>query len=297
VDWPTGHAFMTALVTGLLLGGLFAVTALGLSLIFGVLRLINLVHGELLVLGAYFSFELGRRTGIDPLVGLIVIVPVVFLVAYPAERILLGPLIGKGAEAPLMTTFGLSIILVNVYILAFHADTRSLEASYATDSMQVRGIDIPVIYAISFGFAVVITAATHVFLQRTGYGREIRAASEDAGAAEVLGVNVARAYGITYALGAAFAAIGGVLVGLAFGFNPSTGTTWLLTGFAVVVLGGLGSLKGTLIGGLLLGVAESVGASFPQVGDGYRDFIGFMVFLVILAVRPRGLYGRTALTL
>jgi branched-chain amino acid transport system permease protein len=292
VDWPTGHALATALVTGLLLGGLFTVTALGLSLVFGVMRLINLVHGELLVLGAYLALELGRHGGLDPLLSLVVIVPAMFLVAYPGERILIGPLIAKGAEAPLMTTFGLSIIAMNLYIRFFSGDTQSLHASYATESFNVAGIDVPVIYAIGFGFALALTAVTHQALQRTGFGREIRAAAEDPQAAEVLGVNVDRAYGITYGLGAAFAAIGGVLVGLAFSFDPSTGTTYLLTGFAVVVLGGLGSLKGTLVGGLLLGVAESVGASFPQVGDGYRDFIGFVVFLVVLAVRPRGLFGR-----
>jgi branched-chain amino acid transport system permease protein len=290
VDWPTGHAFATALVTGLLLGGLFTVTALGLSLVFGVMRLINLVHGELLVLGAFLAFELGKHGGLDPLVSLVAVVPAMFLLGYPIQRILLGPL--KGAEAPLMTTFGLSIIAVNVFRLVFSADERSLNASYATDSFSAAGIDVPAIYAISFAFALVLTTATHLFMQRTGYGREIRAAAEDPEAAEVLGVNVARAYGLTYGLGSAFAAIGGVLVGLAFSFNPTTGATYLLTGFAVVVLGGLGSLKGTLVGGLLLGVAESVGASFPQVGDGYRDFIGFAVFLAVLAVRPRGLFGR-----
>lgn len=292
MDWPTGHAFATALVTGLLLGGLFTVTALGLSLVFGVMRLINLVHGELLVLGAFFAFELGKHGGLDPLVSLVAVVPAMFLLGYPIQRILLGPLMGKGAEAPLMTTFGLSIIAVNVFRLVFSADERSLNASYATDSFSAAGIDVPTIYAISFAFALVLTTATHLFMQRTGYGREIRAAAEDPEAAEVLGVNVARAYGLTYGLGSAFAAIGGVLVGLAFSFNPTTGATYLLTGFAVVVLGGLGSLKGTLVGGLLLGVAESVGASFPQVGDGYRDFIGFAVFLGVLAVRPRGLFGR-----
>lgn len=292
IDWPTGHALVTALVTGLLLGGLFTVTALGLSLVFGVMRLINLVHGELLVLGAYLSLELSRHYGIDPLLGLLIVAPAVFLVAYPAERVLLGPLISKGAEAPLMTTFGLSIIGVNLFILVFSGDTQALQASYATSSVQVVGIDIPVIYAISFAFAIVLTAATHVFLRGTMSGRRIRAAAEDPEAAEVLGVNVARVYGLTYAIGAAFAAIGGVLVGLAFSFTPTTGTAYLLTGFAVVVLGGLGSLNGTLVGGLLLGVAESVGASFPQVGDGYRDFIGFVVFLVVLAIRPQGLFGR-----
>lgn len=292
MDWPTGHALVTALVTGLLLGGLFTVTALGLSLIFGVLRLINLVHGELLVLGAYLSLELGRNAGLEPLLSLVVIVPAVLALGYPFERILLGPLIAKGPEPPLLTTFGLSVIGMNLFILVFSADTRSLQASYATDSMSVAGIDIPVIYAISFGFALVLTAATHLFLQRTAYGREIRAAAEDPVAAEVLGVNVARAYGLTYGIGAAFAAIGGVLVGLAFSFTPTTGTGYLLTGFTVVVLGGLGSLKGTLVGGLLLGVVESVGASFPQVGDGYRDFIGFVLFLIVLAIRPQGLFGR-----
>jgi len=292
VDLPTGHAFVTALVTGLLLGGLFTVAALGLSLIFGVMRLINLVHGELIVLGAYLALQLSRHWGLDPLLSLAVIVPGIGVLAYPAERVLIGPLVGKGAEAPLMTTFGLSIIAMNVFILVFSADTRSLEAAYATESLQVAGIDIPAIYAISFGFAVVLTAVLHLFLQRTAYGREIRAAAEDAEAAEVLGVHVARAYGITYAIGAALAAVAGVLVGLTFSFTPTTGTGYLLTGFAVVVLGGLGSLKGTLLGGLLLGVAESVGASFPQVGDGYRDFIGFVAFLVILALRPRGLFGR-----
>ena len=292
MEWPTWHALATAIVDGVLLGGLFTVTALGLSLIFGVMRLINLVHGELLVLGAYLSLELGRHAGIEPLLSLLVVVPVMFLLCYPGERILLGPLVARGMEPPLMTTFGVSIILMNLFVRFFSGDTQSLNASYATDSINVAGIDIPVIYAISFCFALVLTAATHLFLRRTGFGREVRAAAEDPAAAEVLGVNVARTYGITYGIGAAFAAVGGVLVGLSFSFDPASGTTYLLTGFTVVVLGGLGSLKGTLVGGLLLGVVESVGASFPQVGDGYRDFIGFCVFLVLLAVRPQGLFGR-----
>jgi branched-chain amino acid transport system permease protein len=215
-----------------------------------------------------------------------------FIVAYPAERVLIGPLLDKGPEAPLMTTFGLSIIAANLFIRFFSGDTQSLQAGYATESVSVAGIDIPVIYLISFGFGVGLTLATHFFLQRTGFGREIRAAAEDPTAAEVLGVNVARAYGMTYALGASFAAIGGVLIGLAFSFDPSSGAAWLLTGFAVVVLGGLGSLKGTLVGGLLLGLVESVGASFPQVGDGYRNLIGCLAFLLLLAIRPQGLFGR-----
>jgi branched-chain amino acid transport system permease protein len=289
---PTGHAFADALVNGVLLGGLFAATALGLSLVFGVMRLINIVHGELLVLGAYLSWVLLNHTSIDPLVTIVIVAPALFVVGLPVQRLLLNPLMDKGAEAPLLTTFGLSIIAQNLFQLVFSADTRTLQASYASSSVSVAGIDVPVIYAIGFAFAVAMTVTTHFFVQRTGVGREIRASAEDPEAAEVLGVDVSRIYAITYGIGAAFAAIGGVLVGLAFSITPTTGTQYLLIGFAVVVLGGLGSVWGTLVGGVLLGVVESVGASFTSVGDGYRDFIGLAAFLVILAIRPRGLFGR-----
>lgn len=289
---PSGHALATAFLSGLLLGGLLAVTALGLSLVFGVMRLVNIVHGELLVLGAYLSWFLLKDAGIDPLLGTLVVAPALLVIGLPIQRLLLNPIMGTGAEAPLLTTFGLSIIGQNLFLLFWSADTRSLQASYGTASARVLGLDVPVMYAIGFGFALVLTTATQLFIRRTSLGRQIRASAEDPSAAEVLGVDVGRVYTFTYGLGAAFAGIGGILVGLAFSFTPTTGTAYLLTGFAVVVLGGLGSLKGTLLGGLILGVIESVGASFPQVGDGYRDFIGLVTFLVILAIRPRGLFGR-----
>ncbi len=291
VTVPTGHEFATALVSGLLLGGLFAVTALGLSLVFGVMRLINLVHGELVILGAYLAFELSTRASIDPLVSLIAVVPAVMLIGYPVQRILLTPVMRKGPEPALLTTFGLSIIAQNVFLLIFSGDTRSLGASYATSSLTLVGIHVPTMYLIAFGFAVLLCGGAHLFLQRTAPGRAVRASAEDAEAAEVMGIDVRRVYGAIYALAAGCAAVGGVLVGLTFSFDPSAGTTYLLTGFAVVVLGGLGNIKGSFYGGLLLGLVESLGASF--FGDGYRDFIGFMAFLIILSVRPQGLFGRT----
>jgi branched-chain amino acid transport system permease protein len=290
VDLPSGHALVTALVTGVLLGGLFAITALGLSLVFGVMRLINLVHGELVVLGAYLSYVLLDRAGIDPLAGMLVVAPALAVVCYPVQRVLLTPLMSKGPEAPLLTTFGLSVIAQNVFILVFTGDTQSLNTSYSSDSVELLSIDIPVVYLIGFGLALTLSVAAHLVIQRTGIGREIRASAEDAEAAEVLGVNVPRIHAITYALGAACAAVGGVLVGLTFSFTPTSGVTYLLTGFAVVVLGGLGSVKGTLLGGLLLGAIESVGGAF--FGDGYRDLIGMLAFLTILALRPQGLFGR-----
>lgn len=289
---PSGHELITAIVTGVLLGGLFAVTALGLSLVFGVLRLINLVHGELVLLGAYLAYVISTHTGIDPLITLLAVVPIAFVVAFPVQKFLLTPVMGTGAEAALLTTFGLSVIAQNLYTLIFSGDTKSLNAPYATSSMSLAGISVPAMYVIAFGFAALLCGGAHLFLQRTAAGRAVRASAEDPGAAAMMGVDTKRVYATIYGLAAACAAVGGVLAGLSFSFTPTTGTTYLLTGFAVVVLGGLGSVKGTFIGGLMLGVIESVGAAF--IGDGYRDFVGFAAFLIILALRPQGLYGRTA---
>ncbi len=289
---PGGHELITAVVTGILLGGLFAVTALGLSLVFGVMRLINLAHGELVILGAYLAYELARHTGLDPLLTLVAVVPAAFLIGYPIQRFLLTPLMDKGPEPALLTTFGLSVIAQNLYTLIFSADTQSLNAPYATSAVHVVGLSIPAIYLISFGFAGAMCGGAHLFLQRTAAGRAVRASAEDPGAAAAMGVDTRRMYAVIFGVAAACAAVGGVLAGLTFDFTPTTGTTYLLTGFAVVVLGGLGSIKGTFYGGLLIGLTEGVGAAF--LGDGYRDFVGFAAFLIILAIRPQGLFGRTA---
>jgi branched-chain amino acid transport system permease protein len=292
VNVPSVHELANALTAGLLLGGLFAVTALGLSLVFGVMRLINLVHGELIVLGAYLSLELMRHTGLDPLLTIVVVAPALFLVAAPIQRLLLEPLQSKGAEPALLTTFGLSIIAQNVFILVWSGDTQTLKASYATDSLKILGLHIPVMYLISFGVGLALCGGVHLLVQRTGLGRSIRASSEDPEAAEVMGVDVPRVRVFVYGLAAACAAVGGVLLGTTFDFTPTTGLTYLLTGFVVVVLGGLGSVKGTFLGALLLGVIESVGGAF--FGDGYREFIGFVAFLIVLSIRPQGMFGRVA---
>jgi branched-chain amino acid transport system permease protein len=292
MNLPSAHEFANALIAGLLLGGLFAVTALGLSLVFGVMRLINLVHGELIVLGAYLSLELMRHTGLDPLLTIVVVAPALFLVAVPIQRLLLEPLQSKGAEPALLTTFGLSIIAQNVFVLLWSGDTQTLKASYATKSLKILGLHVPVMYLISFGVGLALCGGVHLLVQRTGLGRSIRASSEDPEAAAVMGVDVPRVRVFVYGLAAACAAIGGVLLGTTFDFTPTTGLTYLLTGFVVVVLGGLGSVKGTFLGALLLGVIESVGGAF--FGDGYREFIGFVAFLIVLSIRPQGMFGRVA---
>jgi branched-chain amino acid transport system permease protein len=290
VTIPSASVLLNALVSGGLLGGLFAVTALGLSLVFGVMRLINIVHGELLVLGAYLALWCTRHTGIDPLLSLLVVAPALFLAAAPVYRLLLEPLSAKGPEPAMLTTFGLSVIAQSVFILVWSGDTQSLPASYASKSVVILGLRVSMTYLVSFGVAVVLFVAVQLLLQRTSVGREIRASSEDAGAAEALGVDVRRVHTLVYGLAAAFAAVGGVLVGTTFSFTPTSGLSYLLTGFAVVVLGGLGSVKGTFLGAVVLGVTESVGGAF--FGDGYRDFVGFVVFLAVLSLRPQGIFAR-----
>ena len=277
----------SSVASGFLLGGILALTALGLSIVLGVMRLVNLAHGELLVGGAYAGLFLLQLTGIDPLLGLVLVGAFIALLSVPVYRFLLAPLAGTGAEAPMMTTFGISIILQNAFILAFSADTRSIERDYATAALTIGPVTVAWIYLIGFLISVVVIVLVHLLVSRTGFGRDLRASATDAGAAAAVGVDVRRVHLLTFALGAACAAIGGTLIGITFSFTPTIGAGYLLTDFAIVVLGGLGNIFGTLVGGVMLGVLESFGA--VMVGDGYRELIGLLVFLIALALRPQGL--------
>jgi len=278
----------SSVASGFLLGGILALTALGLSIVLGVMRLVNLAHGELLVGGAYAGLFLLQLTGIDPLLGLVLVGAFIALLSVPVYRFLLAPLAGTGAEAPMMTTFGISIILQNVFILVFSADTRSIERNYATAALTIGPVTVAWIYLIGFLISVVVIVLVHLLVSRTGFGRDLRASATDAGAAAAVGVDVRRVHLLTFALGAACAAIGGTLIGITFSFTPTIGAGYLLTDFAIVVLGGLGNIFGTLVGGVMLGVLESFGAVVLG-SDGYRELIGLLVFLIALALRPQGL--------
>jgi branched-chain amino acid transport system permease protein len=278
---------LTSVASGVLLGGMLALTALGLSISLGVMRLVNLAHGELLVAGGYLGFYLLRYTGIDPLLGLPIVGAAMALLALPVQRWLIAPLTGKGMEAPMMTMFGVSIILQNLYLLAFSADTRSIDTPYAARALAFGPVTVSAIYLIGFAVSCVLLVSVHLLVSRTGFGRELRASSADPVAAAAMGVDVRRVHGLTFALGAACAAMGGVLLGTAFSFTPTTGATYLLISFAVVVLGGVGNIFGTLVAGITLGLLQSLGALV--LGDGWRDFIGLALFLLALALRPQGI--------
>jgi branched-chain amino acid transport system permease protein len=289
---PDGLTLLQALASGLLIGALFALAALGLSLVVGVVRIVNLMHGELVLLGAYVAYGLVQATGLNALLVAPLAALVVALLGWPLERFVLQPVVRHGEEAPLLTTFALSVIIQNVLVFLLSADTRSIDSGYGATRLQLGGVSVPVMYLVGFAVALLACACVHLLITRTTFGRRIRAAAENPADAAVVGVPVRRLYALTFMLAAGVSGLGGALLGMVFSFTPSSGVEYLLTGFTVVVLGGLGSVIGTLIGGLALGLVESLAAAF--LGDGYRLFVGLVAFLVFLALRPQGLFGRRA---
>jgi branched-chain amino acid transport system permease protein len=281
---------MHELINGILLGGLYASVALGLTLVFGVMRLVNLAHGELLVGAAYLGLVISEHLGLDPLLSLVLVVPAMAAIAYPVQRLLLNPLVAHGLEPPLVATFGLSIVAQTVFVLVFTSDAKSIGASYATTGVDILGVTVPEIYVIALGIGVVLVALLHLGLTRLRFGKALRAAAEDAEAAATLGIDVRHVYAATFAIAAGLAAVGGVLLGVAFSITPTTGLEWLLRAFTVIVLGGMGSIWGTLAGGIAVGIAEQLGATW--FGPQYHDLVVFSLLVIVLVVRPQGLFGR-----
>jgi branched-chain amino acid transport system permease protein len=282
---------LAGVISGLLLGGLYAIAALGLSLVFGVMRLVNIVHGEFLVLAAYLNFSIASALGLDPLLAVLLIAPVMFLIGYVIQRWVLNPLMHRGGEPPLLAAFGLSIIAQNVMLLIWGADARTLTTSYSNLGVSLFGVRVPLMYLIAFVLAIILIAAVQLFISHSYLGKAIRAATQDPSTAQVMGINPRTIYTFTYGIGAAIATLGGTLIGLVFSFTPTSGLTWLLKGFVVVVMGGMGSIAGILAAGGILGIAEGIGGAI--VGTGYRDMIGFLIFLIVLVFWPRGLFGKS----
>lgn len=280
------------LVNGILLGGLYALIGIGMSMIFGIMKLTNLAHGDLLVLSSYLSFAMIKALGINPLITIILIIPLMFIVGYTIQGTLLNRILGEGPESPLLVTFGISIILQNSLLAVFTPDARSLESSLATKSITITSfLSIPVIYLIDFVAGCIVILILSLFLQRTYQGRAIRAASDDGNVAKLMGINIKRIYNIAMGIAMMTASVAGVLVGMTFNFYPYTGTQYLIIAFGVVVIGGLGSMAGTLVAGIILGLAQVLGAHF--FGTGMQLLSGYIVLLIMLAIRPQGLFARS----
>ena len=283
--------WINAIVQGVLVGGLYALFAAGLSLIFGVMRLVNIAHGDLIILAAYVALLTVQATGLHPLASLLIVVPVMAAFGYALQRGILNRTLGKDILPPLLVTFGLSVILQNGLLEVFTADSRKLNAgTLETVSFNaVPGIDIGVLPLLMFVTAVAVIAALQFIFYRTAMGRAFRATSDDKEVARLMGLDNGRVYAYAMALCLAVVAIAGVFLAIRSNFDPSLGPGRLIFGFEAVIIGGLGNLWGTLAGGVILGVAQGIGA---QINPGWQVLAGHIAFLLVFALRPKGLFPR-----
>jgi branched-chain amino acid transport system permease protein len=284
--------WVNTIVQGLMLGGVYALYGLGLSLIFGVMRLVNLAHGDFIVLSGYIALLVTKSLNLSPFVGLLVVVPVMFALGFALQKGLLERFTGQGPLPPLLVTFGLSIIIQNVLLLVFGANSQRLNAG----DIEAVGYNLgPVVSVgalplLTFVIALLAVIGVQLLLARTALGRALRATSDDPGAAELLGVDSRLMFALALGLSLALVALAGVLLGIRTSFGPTDGPIRLIFAFEAVIIGGLGSLWGTFIGGLLLGVVQGIGATF---NPGWFQLSGHLFTLLVLVVRPSGLFART----
>jgi branched-chain amino acid transport system permease protein len=282
--------WVNALVQGILLGGLYALFAAGLSLIFGVMRLVNIAHGDLIILAAYLGLSTTILLGVHPLAALLIVIPLMALFGYILQRGILNYTLGDDLLPPLLVTFGLSVIIQNALLEGYTADPQKLSAgTLETASMQVGGLSVGVLPLLTFLTAVIVIGGLHWMFYHTALGRAFRAVSDNQEIAQLMGLNKSHVFGVAMALALAITGIAGVLLGMRTNFDPSIGGARLIFGFEAVIIGGLGNLWGTLAGGVVLGVAQTIGA---QINPGWQLLAGHLTFLAVLAVRPRGLFPR-----
>jgi branched-chain amino acid transport system permease protein len=280
----------TPIVMGILLGGLYAVIALGLSLVFGVVKEINVAHGDLVILGSYFGYVALTMAGIDPILSLTIGIPLFFGIGFAIQKYLLNRAFRISMDATLIMAFGISIILQNTYQLLFTPMSRGLTTSYALENFSAGPVSLPLVYLLDFIAAIVVMLFLREFLRRTYLGTAIRAAAQDRKAAHLMGINTDKVYAFTFAIAMAFAAIAGIFLGLTFPFTPVSGMSFLIIALGVVVLGGLGSIVGTFIGGVTFGLAQTIGGHF--FGLAAQMLVAYTMVLVVLALIPRGIFGR-----
>ena len=282
------------LILGLLIGGLYGLAAAGLSLVFGVLKVLNVAHGELIMLGGYAAFWLATVFGIDPFASLLLVLPLSLLLGVCLYWGLFGFVVRADEETrvknSLLIGFGLALALQAMAVKLWTADERSIPTPYGGAVISVGDLSIPVVRLASLALAFALIGGLHLLLLRWRWGKAIRATAEDWQAALLTGIDVRRAYLLAFAIGTGLAGAAGTLVSVAYSISPSIGLEWTLKALIVVVLAGLGSMIGTFAGGLFLGVAEA--ASAAVFGGPYREVVGLVIFVVVLVARPRGLFGR-----
>jgi branched-chain amino acid transport system permease protein len=284
--------WINILIQGALLGGFYALFAIGLSMSFGIMRLVNIAHGDLIVLSAYVALVVVQATGLDPFLSLVVVLPAMFALGYALQRGLLNFTLAGGLLPPLLVTFGISIIVQNALLQGFGAyDHRLQVGALETASLHLGGeISVGVFPLLVFAVAVLGIGSLQLLFYRTRLGRSFRAVSDDADTAELMGIDNRKLYALALAIAMIFTALAGVLFGIRTIFAPLSGPIRLILAFEAVIIGGLGSMWGTLIGGIVLGVAQAIGAALDPT---WQILAGHLAFLAILIVRPSGLFPRT----
>ena len=282
------------LVLGLLIGGLYGLAAAGLSLVFGVLKVLNVAHGELIMLGGYGAFWLFALSGVDPFASLVFVIPAMIVLGSVLYWSLFGWIVRYHEETriknSLLIGFGLALALHALAVRLWTADERSITTSYAGAVVEIAGITIPLVRLASLVLAFALIGGLHLLLARWRWGRAIRAAADDWEAALMTGIDVRRAYLLAFALGTGLAGAAGTLVSVGYSISPSIGLEWTLKALIVIVLAGLGSMFGTFAGGLVLGIAEALSATV--FGGPYREVVGLVIFFVVLVARPQGLFAK-----
>ena len=282
---------VATVLDGILLGGLYALFASGLSLIFGVMRLVNTAPGDLIVLSAFIALVATDRFGVHPLVSLVLVVPLMALLGYGLQRGIFNRTLGSDILPSVLVSFGLTVLLQNALLQIFSADSRRLQAGNL-ETLHINlpgGMAVGVLPCLMFIVALVVIGGLQLLLYHTELGRAFRSVSDDQETAQLMGINNAHLFGLAMALSLAIVSIAGVFLGIRTNFDPSIGPTRLIFAFEAIIIGGLGDLWGTLVGGVILGVAQTLGA---RINPGYQILAGHLVFLAILTLRPQGFFAK-----
>lgn len=283
--------FLQTVVNGLMIGGVYALVAVGLTLIFGVMGIVNFAQGEFLMLGMYISWILATLLHMGPYQGMWLVALLMFLLGYVVFRGLISRVLGKGDEACILLTLGLSTFLQNAILVIYGADYRTIETSVKDAALYLGGLTLPLGRIIAFTVALLLVGLLSYVLARTDVGRAMRACAESREIATLLGINPLRSFALAFGIGIVLAGIAGVLLTPMFYIYPGVGTLFNTTAFVVVVLGGMGSVAGALLGGLIIGVVESLTATYVSLD--LSQLGTFLIFLIVLLLRPRGLFGRS----
>jgi branched-chain amino acid transport system permease protein len=280
------------LVSGVLFGGVYSLMAVGLTLIFGVMRVVNFAHGDMMVWGMYLAFVLATRVGIDPYLGFPVCAAALFLLGVVVQRGLVGRIVDAPHEMHILLMLGVALVLENAALVVFGPEPARVRSPLTQAALWLGPVFVDVGRLVTFGIAVLLTGLLSLFLFRTDLGRTIRAAADNTYGARVIGVDVGRVYAVAFGIGAACVGAAGALTSAIIPFQPAFGLSASVASFNIVIIGGMGSLLGAFLGGLLVSVAESLGAVFLR--PSLKELVSFSLLIVILLVRPAGLFGRRA---